>query len=326
MSGDLETFLKSIDYGDKDADNWVEPDAVKLDQYRTAVDFFLAGDFDTAHQVAVSIGYEVIEFSVGNGKKAKKHYLLWETEQLPSTAFTGGGTLIMNPAGVNAVLQAPHPNSDLYTEDQAIETYFGTNAKFLMLAGTRRENSTQPSPCTDSGYRKSDSSHYTEQLFYAAHERISLFDSATIFIQLHGFGTSSLNNLQAQCGTSSNLLVNISEGVNYQSDPNASDFMHVLRRNIEAGGLIDACIYGNDTSSLGGTWNTTGRFTNGSVDACTLNAGQSSNRFIHLEQSYDVRAHHRADMEKYLSDAINEYFNGGGSNGGGNGGGKGRNK
>ncbi|MDH3693091.1 MAG: hypothetical protein OER96_00775, partial [Gammaproteobacteria bacterium] len=280
MSGDLESFLKTIDYGDKDADNWVEPDVVKLDQYRTAVDYFLANDFHTAHQVALSIGYEVIEFTTGKGKKTKKHYLLWETEQLPSKAFTGGGTLVMNPNGANVVLQAPHPNSDLHTEDQAIETYLGTNAKYLMLAGTRRKNSTGLSPCTDGSYRKSDSAHYTEHLFYATHERISLFNPATVFIQLHGFGASNLNNLQAQCETTSELLANISDGVNYQSDPNGSDFMHVLRRNIEADGIIDACIYGNDTTSLGGTWNTTGRFTNGSVDACTLDAGQSLNRFI----------------------------------------------
>jgi len=326
MSGDLESFLKSIDYGDKDANNWVEPDAIKLDQYRTAVDYFLSNDFLTAHQVATAIGYEVIEFTVGKGKKTNTHYILWETEQLPSTAFTGGGTLVMNPEGANVVLQAPHPNSDLHTEDQAIETYLGTNTKYLMLAGTRRENSTQPSPCTDASYRKSDSAHYTEQFFYAAHERISLFNPSTIFIQLHGFGTSSLNNLQVQCGTSSDLLANISDGVNHPSDPNGNDFMHELRRNIENGGIIDACVYGNDTSSLGGAWNTTGRFTNDSVDACTLNADQPSHRFIHLEQSYNIRAHHRDDMKNYISAAVNEYFNGGGSNGGGNGGGKGRNK
>lgn len=165
MSGNLGSFLKSIDYGDKDADNWVEPDAVKLDQYRVAVDYFLAEDFLTAHQVATTIGYEVIEFTSGKGKKSKTHYLLWETEQLPSNSFTGGGTLVMNPNGANLALQAPHPNSDLHTEDQAIETYLGTNAKYLMLAGTRRENSTQLSHCTNSNYRKSDSSHYIEQLF-----------------------------------------------------------------------------------------------------------------------------------------------------------------
>lgn len=74
------------------------------------------------------------------------------------------------------------------------------------------------------------------------------------------------------------------------------------------GGRITPCIYGGDTTSLGGNWNTEGGFFNGPADACLSNAGQSSTRFIHLEQSYRVRSIYRKAMAQSIGQTLNEYF------------------
>ena len=59
---------------------------------------------------------------------------------------------------------------------------------------------------------------------------------------------------------------------------------------------------------LGGTWNVEGRYSNGSWDACSSNAMISSKRFVHLEQSYQVRRYQQGEVADYILDALIEYF------------------
>lgn len=312
LSGDLLNELKQIDYGDKDENTWKEPDSATLATFGSIMDAFLAEDFASADSLASTIGYEVVEYNDTGKKPVREHYILREKNPLPSSQFFGGGTYVLNPRGSQVGIQAPHPITDLFTSTQAIETYLETKSRLLFLAGARRDNSTLVSACTDGSYRKSDSSHYTGQLFYVAHTRASDFDPQMVFVQFHGFGTSSLEKLQTQCGTTDDKLVNLSEGVNYQSDPSSDTFMHIFNRNINQGGIIQSCVYGNDTSSLGATWTTTGRYTNHSHDPCLNNASSSSQRFVHVEQSYRVRSNYRQAMNQYLSATISEYFKGSG--------------
>lgn len=307
-SGDLATVLKAIDYGDKDENTWKQPSLDTQALFGEIFDAFLVQDFYTVDTLAIEIGYELIEFKDTTTNPLQTYYILRESNPVPSPFFIGGGTYVLNPVGANVAIQAPHPMSDVFTSRQAIETFLSTQSKLLFLAGTRRDNSTELSTCTNGSYRKSDSSHYTEQLFYIAHSRASDADQNTVFIQLHGFGTSSLTTLQNQCNTNNNNLINLSEGVHYSSDPSANTFMQILQRTVNNDELIQACVYGNDTSSLGATWTTTGRYTNNSSDSCTVNATTSSERFIHIEQSYLVRSQYRADMAQYLSATITEYF------------------
>ena len=83
--------------------------------------------------------------------------------------------------------------------------------------------------------------------------------------------------------------------------------MLTLEAQIDGDGLADACIYGRDTKSLGGTTNTHGRHTNGSVDACTTNAENSGHRWIHLEQSYEIRSAHRAEFNQSIIRALDAW-------------------
>lgn len=324
MSGNLESFLNGIDYGAKYSADWQEPSEGTMTTYALVVDRFLAGDFAGAHDLGAGIGFEVIEFTHGSGKKSRVHYLLWETNQLPSPDFIGGGTLVMYPQGSNVVIQAPHPKSDLNTGIQASNTYIKSGAKYLMLPGTRRDNAITFQSCQIS-YRDSDASHNDHQLFHVAHQQLTDHPSAPVFVQLHGFGSSSLSTLQDQCNTSTDRLVNLSEWVGNPL-PDSGSFLHLLQQKINAGGVIEACVYGEDTNYLGATKTTTGRYTNGSADVCGLPATQSSGRFVHVEQSYKVRSEHRDDMQRYITDAADEYFAGSSGGNGGGGGGKGRKK
>ncbi len=312
-SGDFLVEMSQIDYGDKDENSWRQPSSSTQTTFSAVMDAFIAEDFTTADALGNAIGYEVVEFSDTSRKPVKTHYILREINPLPSALFIGGGTYVLNPEGVNVAIEAPHPITDSFTGTQAIETYLTSKSRLLFLAGTRRDNSIEISECTNGQYRKSDASHYTQQLFYIAHTRASDADPGLVFVQLHGFGTTSLTKLQNQCGTINDKLINLSEGVNYQSDLSANTFMQILKRKINDAGVIQACIYGNQTSSLGATWTTTGRYSNYSADPCLTSADSSSERFIHVEQSYRVRSNHRPAVADHISSTIAEYFKASGS-------------
>lgn len=307
LSGDLEAFLKSIDYGDAGDNTWVAPTAEMADQFADVFDRFLSQDFDEAHRRGSSLGYEVIEYTDTAIGRSGVHYILRETQQPPTAGFIGGGTYVLFPDGLELVLEAPHPVFDRYSAEQAIETYLATSSWLLALSGTRRDNSTALTPCTGT-YAASDAGHNTQHLFFVAHVGAFAMAPNSIFIQFHGFGSSSLRTLQSECATTNPLLVNLSEGVRYPSQSGDASFMQILRSKIEADGIITPCVYGVDTNSLGGTWNVSGRYSNGSLDACIDNASVSSQRFIHLEQSFGVRAQYRADMAEYILQAATAYL------------------
>lgn len=307
-SGDLAAQLKTIDYGDQDANDWDFPTQAMTVTFGAAIDALLAGNPTGADALAAGIGYQVLLYTDTARKPNRTYYLLEEINPLPSPLFLGGGTYVVNPAGLPLAIEAPHPISDLFTEAEAIDIFFTSNAKLLLLSGTRRDNGIDASQCTDGSYRQSDASHSLYPLFFEAHARASLFDPKLIFVQLHGFGSDSLSRLQEQCGTTDERLVNLSEGVSYNADLSGQSFLAQLTRTINAGGKIKACVYGNQTNLLGGTWTTTGRFTNQSPDPCAQNAAISSRRFVHLEQSYRVRSNYRSSMASYVANTANQYF------------------
>ena len=308
LSGSLESFLKNIDYGEKYSNSWVKPTPETQANFSNVIDAFVSGDYNVAHELGNNIGYEVIRYSNTDVSPNEIHYILWESAQTPNANFIGGGTYVAWPNGANVVLQAPHPQKDAYTAKQSIETYLHVKPALLMIAGTRRDNSTAKSACTNGDYNNSDVAHQTESLFYTAHQRVSDYDISSVFIQFHGFGSSSLSKLKTQCGSNNSKLINLSEGINYPTGQNEQSIMQILRGKVVQGGIIEACVYGNDTSSLGGTWNVEARYTNDSNDACISNAQVSSKRFVHLEQSYDVRNNYRKEMSVYILEAITEYF------------------
>ena len=308
-SGDLQQYLASIEYGEKDDATWQQPTAQNLVDFASAFDRLLAGEYVLADQFAANTGYQVVEFTDTLRTVRRKFIICYANStryRVPKHA--AGGTYVLNPQGSAVALQAPHPVSDLYTGAQAIEALFSVGPRLIMLGGAHRNSAASSSSCTGDS-RDSDIVHGVVNFFYVAHQRISLERPETVFVQLHGFGSESLKKLQSQCGVKTQLLINLSEGVNIPTNPAADSFMHALRRHIDADRKLKACVFGNDTSSLGGTTNTTGRFTNGSTEPCLNDAAVSSMRFVHVEQSYQVRSSgFRDSMSIHLRSAINDYF------------------
>ncbi|MBD1556143.1 hypothetical protein HC752_04270 [Vibrio sp. S9_S30] len=305
--GDLRAHLKGIEYGEKEANAWKQPSVQDLATFKSAFQALLDNNTSAAADLLSPLGYGMFEYH--DTVTGKLFYVLQEIYPLSDARSNGGGTYVYNPSGVSAVLQAPHPMHDLFTATQSIDDFFYTDSKYLMLAGTHRNSNTALSSCTNGNYKESDVAHQTSSYFQSVHESIDEFATPnTVFIQYHGFGSTTLKKLQNQCNTTSSKMINVSEGVRYPTNDSSTSFMHALRRQVESENLIKACIYGNDTTSLGGTWNVQGRFTNHSSNACQTNANSSQKRFVHLEQSYSVRKYNRDDMSRYLKQAMVEYF------------------
>ena len=306
QEGNLEHYLKAFDYGKKADQSWIVPSAEYLASLGTVFDAYLASDYKKAHRLSQSIGHEIIEFVDTSRIPIETHYILQEKAKLGSANYKGAGIYVTKSSAKPVAIQAPHPQSDLYTELQAIELYLDSPAGFLFIAGSRRNSSSLSNACSGK-YFASDAVHNTNHSYYIAHQRLIESNPQTLVIQLHGFGTTSLKKLQTQCRTNNDKLVNLSEGLKYYSDSNNDYFIDSLAGEINQAGVAKACIYGEDTRSLGGTTNTTGRFSNNSVDACTSNAFQSGHRFIHVEQSFPVRSSYRAEINDQIRDAIERY-------------------
>ena len=306
ISGNLEQFLKSVDYGGAKDEKWVEPTAEQEVSFRLMVNAFLSSDYAAAASFGNAIGYDVIEYADTEVSPVAVHYLLMEQVTVNQVEFRGWGVYARYFGGRDVLIQAPHPQTDLYTERQAIELYLDSSSGLLALAGTRRDSTASMSDCTGT-YYKSDGAHNTSHPFQYFHETVSDFSSETSFLQLHGFGSSSLKKLKKQCRSRNDNLVNLSEGIKYRPGKNQQSLMLTLEAQIDGNGLIDVCIYGRDTKTLGATSNVGGRDTNGSVDACTVEAEDSAQRWIHIEQSYQVRSGFRAEINQAIIQALDAW-------------------
>lgn len=315
MQGDIEAFLTSIAYGEAEDGRWRFPALEKRTLVKTALERLLAGQISQAAQSAQSAGFALIEYT------DPARGLFYILRDPPITGnISRGGTYVWRPdAAFVAVVEVPHPADDARTHLQGIELFLDAGAELLLLAGTSRRSDGTLSPCDDAvddDFRRSDAAHAVKHLFHVAHEVAEDELDEPLFIQLHGFGSAGYDALLAQCGAAAagslRLLVNISDGFRDTSAsgsgaPPAGSFARVLADTVNEEGTIRACLYNQDTSIYGGTSNAQGRYTNGSVDACTEHAPESRGRFLHLEQSYDVRTHRRALMNALITEALSRY-------------------
>ncbi len=307
QEGNLEHYLKAIDYGKRADQSWTKPSAKFLQTFADVFEAFLDSNYKRAHRLGKKIGYQVIEFVDNGHSPVETHYMLQEKTLIGSPSYKGAGIFVTKTAGKPIAIEAPHPQSDLYTELQAIELYIRSPSRFLFIAGSRRNSSTSSSACSGN-YFASDAVHNTMHTYFVAHKQLAEFNPETLFLQLHGFGSSSLTKLQTQCQTSNENIINLSPGLKYYPNGQSINFIDVLAASVNNAGQTKACIYGRDTGSLGGTTNTTGRFSNHSDNACTEKATQFSDQFIHIEQSFPVRASYGSLVNDQILDAIEKYY------------------
>lgn len=303
-SSELAAHLKAYDFGAKATNTWKAPSEPMKVAFANALTALIDQNVSLANELMNEFGYRAL--SLTDSTYDKTFYLLEEIAKSGDIEFIGGGTVVFYPQGKAIALEAPHPKFDTFTGTQAIDTFLATNSQFLLLPGTRRDANPAPSQCSGD-YSESDVAHQNMSLFSIAHDIVSQRSDDIVFIQFHGFGATTLAKLQQQCDSNNDALVNLSEGVDYYTNPNEFSFLHLLRTEIESQTAIKACVFGNDTTSLGGTFNVQGRSTNLSDDSCHTNAQASSKRFIHLEQSYLVRKSLRTDMAQAINTAIIRY-------------------
>lgn len=319
-TGSLQTYLQHMDVGSENDGLWQQPDTTALNLTDDVIRLLHAGHYADAHTKAQQLGGSVIAFDDNSTATTKRYYIFHiDYTALNDTAYHAlSGTYVYYPQGENIAIQVPHPAFDTHTNREGFTTFTGLNARYLLISGTHRRSSPDDSQC-QSDYKASDASHHDQHHFFQVHKTLSTLDSNTLFIELHGFGSTTRQALWAQCAPEENtLMVNMSAGTGDVHASGANTFMHILHNKITDAGLIHSCLYSPDkdqaatdiySSSLGGTRNTNGRFTNGSHDVCNTAAPVATGRFLHLEQSYEVRRDHRDSMLTYLKAAWADYQN-----------------
>ena len=322
-NGDLQSYLSAIEFGSENDGVFKIPGTQQLTDFESVVSLIMQAEYDQASVLAASVAYELVAYT--DTITAKLFYVLREINPYPSAQANGGGIYVFQPlATYNVAIHAPHPRFDTNTNRSAISAFFASNARYFLMAGSHRRSHPDPSSCQNfSDYRPSDAIHNTAHFFYAAHKAMEDFDKSIHYMELHGFSSDSLAVIASQCDTGGNEnVVNLSETL---SDDQVDDFslMHTLESVIDTSSEIKACIYstildaGPDdkyTQYLGGSTNTTARYTNGSPSVCDQGAltADNSRRYIHIEQSRGIRlsAQNRELMASYIQQAIHDYFEG----------------
>ena len=256
------------------------------------------GDDDGMASEAENLNYDLVLYTDTEGGDAE-YYLLTEQTDDP----TGQGIFVLNPGGArNLVIEAPHPIYDTDSDLVAAQIFRDTGAKALLIAGTHRCADDEESECSgttdvcgaEGPYRISDPAHFTCNFFQAAHEALSDHSEDPVILQIHGFSQTEgepdailSDGVEHTAENSDNVLalaINLKERLDATGDDDGVSACQADDPDADGDGIAV------DSSFLCAFVNVQGRYTNGSTeDACTEEATNSSDRFIHVELSFDLR-------------------------------------
>ncbi len=262
----------ALDVSEPLSEGYVVPTEARLGALARSIDLAIDGDREGASDAASEASYELCQ---------DRSLLVWR----PTDATGQARIAWRTDATRSLILEAPHPFFDTDTLAEASALFDRLGARVLIASGTHRCASAAPgcegssSACGDpSGFRRSDAAHNVIATYHRAHARFADRFASDVVVGVHGF---------ADVGAS------VSDGT---TDPVTLD-APVARL---ARALVDAGITGVTSCNSGagvdvdarmcGTTDAQGRHVNGSADACGASAAAASGRFVHLEQSRDVRA------------------------------------
>lgn len=272
----------------RDSEGYAVPSMAEGEGMREVVARVLAGDWDVDAPLA-ELGYRW-DAAEDDGR--------WRLVLREPAGTLGRGSFVFAfDASRALVVQAPHPEYDASTGDQAVDAFLALDAAALFLAGSHRCANAESSPCdgttsacgTTEAFRISDAAHAEGSVFQVVHEGVADAWPASVAVQLHGFGWDGTEPMAyASDGT---------------DDDDPSSVSRVLRDALEAelGVDVASCNDASESSRLCGTTNTQGRYSNASGDVCGSAASAASGRFVHLEQARGLREESREAVLRGLA-------------------------
>ncbi|MBK7142543.1 MAG: hypothetical protein IPH75_10725 [bacterium] len=307
ISGDLTSHVDSIIAASPgedgpDLDKYAEPTTTESQIWRQIVQAMLSGNYSTAHSLAGTIDYRVVQFTDTPPAIDQVYFLL---ERTPASTDKYWGAFVFNPTPSRSklVIQAPHPLQNRNTGNQGVRVFQTTDAWIFCVAGTHKCNSTSYSPCdgsstscadTSEPYRNGDQAHAETATFQVTTEEILAYRPNAIILQPHGYtkGEGGPDDPDIIMSNGSTLTPPSSYLTQLRTNLLAQD--NTLTFKIAHLDLAYTYFLGRD--------NLQGRLVNGSVDPCNTAATANSGNFIHLEQAWDKLRDTEANWDK-LADA-----------------------
>lgn len=285
--------------------DYTPPTAQQRDLARRAFEALADHDPEHAALLLSLVGFELLELHEGR----HRYYLSREPLHRP---IRGWGLYVLNPHASRPILiEAPHPENDRHTNEQAIRLTRKLDTLGLFISTSYRCATNIRSRCSGhtracghkqrwTRFRISDMGHTDRSVFQAAHE--ALFESAddVVAVQLHGFSRRPGRRMHI-------IISDGTMGRRVRSDPRLSNQLAgLLRKQIGRPKVVMSCNDPRDRRRvpLCGTTNVQGRHSNGSKDPCRKRARRSRNRFLHIEQSLDARTSGGQVDPSALSDAL----------------------
>jgi hypothetical protein len=276
----LATCLKNQIPGNGSGE-WVAATATEQTAWRSAVRQMLTGACNFALPAAIATAAQIRTFN--DSSTGKSYCLLMEVLDANNNGKVdrGWGAFMVNPSATREIShQAPHPLSDLNTENQSIGVFGGTDSRSWVMTGAHRLAASSSNSC-QSSYGASDAAHAVNNMFHATNIELMSFYGANDWqaIQWHGMAADT-------CST--NAFLSHGRDVN----PAPGD-KNLLLKNSMLAAHPTWDIETPDTScTLNATDNVQGRLINGVPESsvCGTAASSYTGRFLHIEQDPNMRS------------------------------------
>ena len=265
----------------RDSEDYAPPPQSALDALRASLMAHFDGDMIRARTLATSAGYQLCA-GEADGDPVLVGY--------PVEDSSGHARWIrrLSDRPSRLILEAPHGFFDIDTLAESVFLFREVRAHALIVTGTHRcaiGRSTacdgRTTVCTGERepFRVSDMAHTDDAYFHAAHEAFfDGLDERHWVISIHGFSDEGIS---------------LSNGTTHPTAANApvARLASALSRRFPDHPVTTCSDYpgARHETRQCATTNTQGRDVNGADPACTTQAEQASERFVHIEQSRAVR-------------------------------------
>ncbi len=277
------------------------PDSTRRNRWRWFLDDLLAGNYSGAYSRSVS--YDINVFAITDtGTIPNRDYLVAYNDT------RGEGIYAFNVAPAHPLaVEVPYPVDDVGTLSEGIEMLRQVDGWALLVAGTTRCSRTDSIICdgttvactgTASSFRTSDVAHNPNLMFQNIHTYLPTKDATSIFVQIQGQADSSGAYAIVSDGTTihslSGISVELRNGLRFYLPSYSSEILS-CNDSGDASGYVSTC----------GITNAQGRASNGSASPCNTAAVSSSNRFVVLELSTEMR---QESTFAAIADAVGALF------------------